>query len=240
MKRMGLTSIVCAAALAAACNGNARTTTNNSNNNEPATVGTAGTTADNSVHDAEKNFINNQLAAGMAEVELGKLAGTNAASAAVKQFGQMMIRDHTKAGDDLKKVASTWNVTPDARIDDKHQDLIDRLSKLRGSEFDKQYVKAMVDDHQEDVDDLQSRVDSQAPLKDQITGKSDTDTNVTPERSDNAPKADVNAWAANTLPVVRQHLDQAKSLKDKIDNRRTSNTARNAAPRTDRTTPANH
>ncbi|HTM03013.1 MAG TPA: DUF4142 domain-containing protein [Vicinamibacterales bacterium] len=240
MKRMGLTSIVCAAAFAAACNGNARTTTNNSNNNEPASVGTAGTTADNSVHDAEKTFINNQLAAGMAEVELGKLASTHAASADVKQFGQMMVRDHTKAGDDLKKIASTWNVTPDARIDDHHQDVIDRLSKLRGSEFDKEYAKAMVDDHQEDLDDLQSRVDSQAPFKDQVTGKSDKDTNVTPERSDNAPKADVNAWAANTLPVVRQHLDQAKSLKDKIDNQRTSNTARNAAPRTGRTTPANH
>lgn len=212
MKRMGMGAIVCAAALAVACgNGNGRV-------DKGDVVGTTGEAAvDRSVHDSDRDFINQMLGGGTAEVDLGKLAVTHAASADVKRFGQMMVQDHTKAGDELKKIAATWKVEPMPKVADKHQDLMNRLAKLKGAEFDREYMKAMVDDHEEDVDELQSRVDSEASLKDRITNKDSANARPVPERSNNAPKADVNAWAANALPVVRHHLDEAKMIKDKLD-----------------------
>ena len=110
---------------------------------------------------------------------------------------------------------------------------MDKLSKLRGPQFDREDIDAMVDGHQNAVDSLQGRVDSTAPLKDRIINKDQADKQVVPERSDNAPKASFNAWAANALPVVRQHLDEAERLDDQLDHNRTT-TRNDAAPATPR------
>jgi putative membrane protein len=232
---MGIAPIVCAAALAVACNGN-KTADTRDNRNEPAAVGTAGEADRTAVHDGEKDFINHQLSDGTAEVELGKMASQRAVNPDVKRFADMMVQDHTKAGSELKEVAAKYNVTPDTTKDaDKHKDLMDRLSKLRGADFDREYIKAMVDDHENAVDSLESRVDSTAGLKDRIANKDSANAQVVPEKTDNAPAMAVNQWAAKTLPVVRHHLDDAKMIHDKLDrNGRTNDTARNGRTRTEK------
>jgi len=224
MKRMGILSIACAAALTVACNGN---NARSDNRNEPAAIGTAGEADRTAVHDGEKDFINHQLADGTAEVELGKMASQRAVNPDVKRFAQMMVQDHTKAGDELKAVATKYGVQPMPKTDDKHQDLMDKLSKLRGADFDREYIKAMVDDHENAVDSLESRVDSTAGVKDRLTNKDSANAKTVPEPSDNAPKAAVNQWAANALPTVRHHLDEAKMLNDKLDATSRNSTARN-------------
>ena len=103
MKRMGILSLACAAAFAMACNGPART----DNRTDSAAVGTAGE-AERAVHDSDKDFVNNMLSDGMAEVELGKMARERAVNPEVKRFGQMMVDDHSKAGDELKKIAGGY------------------------------------------------------------------------------------------------------------------------------------
>ena len=226
MKRMGILPLICAAALAVGCNSNKTA----DNRNEPAAVGTAGDADRTVVHDSEKDFINKLMADGQAEVELGRMATQKAVNPEVKRFAQMMIDDHTKAGTELKQVAAQYNVdtVDESKEFDKHKDAMDRLSKLRGGEFDKEYVKAMVDDHQNAVDSLESRVDSTASLKDKITDKDAKDTQVIPEKTDNAVAASVNQWAAQALPVVRHHLDEARALNDTLDrNGRVNETARN-------------
>jgi putative membrane protein len=232
MKRMGILPFVCAAALVVGCNSNNNKTSEN--RNEPAAVGTAGEADRTAVHNSEKDFITKQLADGDAEVELGRMAAQKAVNPEVKRFAQMMVDDHTKAGGELKQVAAKYNVdTTDQSKDlDKHKDAMDRLSKLSGSQFDKEYMKAMVDDHQNAVDSLESRVDSTASLKDKITDKDAKDTQVVPENTDNAVAAAVNQWAAQSLPVVRHHLDEAKMINDKLDrNGRVTDTARNTTSR---------
>ena len=87
-----------------------------------------------------QEFIDEMAVAGMAEVQLGKLATERAASADVKAFGQMMVTDHSKAGDDLKQVASQLKVQPPTQLDPKHRDLAERLSKLQGAAFDREYT----------------------------------------------------------------------------------------------------
>ena len=103
MKRMGVLAMACAAALTVACNSNART----DNRTDTEVVGTAGEAERNAVQDSDKDFVNQQLSGGMAEVELGRMASQRAVHPDVKRFGQMMVEDHTKAGNELKEIAAT-------------------------------------------------------------------------------------------------------------------------------------
>jgi putative membrane protein len=209
MKSKGLLALVCAVALTAACNNN-RTA-----NREAGTAGTAGAGVSNS----DKNFVSDQLSDGMAEIELAKVARDHAANSDVKQFAQMMIDDHTKAGDQLKQIATSNSIPVDPKIDDKQQNLMDKLSKLNGADFDKEYMSAMVDDHQDAVRDLRSRVDENRSATDRLTGKNpENPAAVKPEQSDNRVTMSINEWAANTLPTVERHLDRAKEVKDAVDN----------------------
>lgn len=233
MKRMGILPLLGAAALAVACNSNkAVDNASVDNRNEPAAVGTAGDADRTAVHSGDKDFVNKMLADGTAEVELGRMASERAVNPDVKRFAQMMVTDHSKAGADLKQIATMYNVEMTPANEDKHKDLMDRLAKLRGAQFDKEYMKAMVDDHEDAVDSLESRVDSTASLKDKVANPDKADKQVVAEKSDNAVTASVNAWAAVALPVVRGHLDQAKAINDSLDrNGRTNETARNSTPR---------
>jgi putative membrane protein len=135
----------------------------------------------------DKKFLKDAALGGMTEVELGKLATQKAARDDVKQFGQRMVDDHTKAGDQLKQVASKGKMPiPDA-LDSKHQSRIDKLSKLSGETFDKAYLKDQLKDHQTDVKEFSAEA------------QSGTDPNI-------------KAFAASTLPTLQEHLEMVKNL----------------------------
>jgi putative membrane protein len=225
MKPTGLLALACAAMLSVACNNNgansARTTAPDNGN----AVGTSGEAIDTSLSHGDRSFVDDLTYAGNAEVELGRLASERAASPQVKKFGQMMVDDHQKAGDELKQIAKQYNITQPAGLDDKHRDLKDKLSKLRGADFDKQYMDAMVDGHKDVVDKLESRVD-EVNRTATLTGKQEKDKNVKPETSKNSITASLNAWAATALPVVKGHLDQAKSIDDSLRHPDRNSTAR--------------
>lgn len=125
------------------------------------------------------------------EVELGKLASTNASSPAVKAFGQQMVSDHTKANDELKTLAASKNITLPATPGNKHQDHINDLKEKKGADFDKAYIDLMVDDHKEDVDAFQ-------------------------KEANDGKDAEIKAFAAGKVPTLQHHLDMAKSTKDKL------------------------
>ncbi len=210
MKYRGLLALACAAALTAGCNANNRT-----NNNTGDAVGTAGS---NSVSSSDQKFVHEILADGTAEVETAKLAKERSANPEVKQFAQMMIDDHTNAGKLLTQVATTYGIPAQPQLDDKHKNLMDKLAKLRGADFDKEYMNAMVDDHEGAVKALRSRVDEDRSLTDRLTGKNPEDrASVKPEPSDDKARMAINEWAANTLPTVEHHLDRAKEIKDHLD-----------------------
>ena len=95
----------------------------------------------------------------MAEVELGKMAAERSTNAEVKKFGQMMVDDHTAAGDKLKAVASQHNIPVPTALDETHRDLRDKLAKLQGADFDREYMNAMVDGHEAVASEIESRID---------------------------------------------------------------------------------
>src|SRR5438132_527185 len=86
---------------------------------------------------------------GMLEVELGRMAGEKAASKDVKDFGAMMVKDHSKANEELKTIAATQNITLPSALGEDEQKHVNDMAKLSGAEFDKKYVSMMVDDHKE-------------------------------------------------------------------------------------------
>src|SRR4051794_37759164 len=60
----------------------------------------------------DQTFVKEALMAGTAEVAHGKLASQKGANPKVKAFGEQMVTDHTKAGDELKTIASAKQITP--------------------------------------------------------------------------------------------------------------------------------
>jgi putative membrane protein len=213
MKRTGLLTIALATALTVACNGNARNdgaSTNTAARDQPNAVGTAGEADRNAVTDSDRDFVKDVSIANMAEIELGQLAMQRGVTTDVKQFGQMMVTDHTKAFNELKQAVSAFSVPIPTALDDKHQELKTKLSKLQGREFDKEYISAMVDGHEAVLDKLETRVDGHGVL-----GR-DKDTSPVPEKSENRLTMATNQWSATTLPGVRTHLEMAKQIKDRI------------------------
>lgn len=104
----------------------------------------------------DKEFVRKALEGGMAEVEFGELASEKAASPDVKQFGQKMVTDHTKLGDQMKQVAQEIGVTPPTHLSKKDQELKTKLQGMLGTQFDDAYIKAMVKDHKKDAEDFKS------------------------------------------------------------------------------------
>ncbi len=109
---------------------------------------------------ADQHFAMEAAQGGMAEVQLGNLAKDHASSDAVKQFGQKMVNDHSKANDQLKSIASQSGITLPTDIGAKNQAEVDRLSKLNGVAFDHAYMQLMVKDHKKDVADFQKEANS--------------------------------------------------------------------------------
>ncbi len=136
---------------------------------------------------SDKKFVTDAAQGGMAEVELGQLATEKASSPDVKKFGQRMVDDHTKAGDELKGIASSKGIQVPDKLSAKDEMTKQRLSKLSGEQFDKAYMSDMVKDHTKDVADFQRE------------SKSGMDPQV-------------KEFAAKTLPTLQDHLKQAKEL----------------------------
>jgi putative membrane protein len=198
---MRLGGVMAFALVATACAGDDARNTNDTAATPPAardnaTAGTSGT-ADQR---ADQEFVRKHLAMGEHEIELGKLAQQKGTHPEVKRFGEMMVRDHQMAGQELKQVlgqTTTGTAGETARTDtadaDNHRENAEELRKLSGREFDEKYIDQMVDDHQKAVDDLEGK-------------------------SENASNAAVKQWASKTLPKVQQHLDRAKTIQETLQN----------------------
>lgn len=147
--------------------------------------------ADKGLAGKDKDFIKKAASAGMMEVELGQLAQSKAQSQEVKDFGSRMVTDHGKANEELKALAQQKNVPLPTKLEHKHKSMVDKLNKASGSDFDKKYMSEMVKDHKDDVDEFKKATQK---VKD-------------PE---------LKAWAEKTLPVLEQHLQQAREVAPKV------------------------
>jgi putative membrane protein len=154
-------------------------------------------TADNK-SSADETFAKKAAAGGMAEVKLGQLAEERGTNPAVKNFGRRMVQDHSKANNELKNTTSRENIELPADMDKSDQATYDRLSKLSGDAFDKAYARDMVKDHSKDVSEFQKEA------------KNGRDENI-------------KNFAAQTLPTLQSHLNQARQMEEAVNQSSNSN-----------------
>ncbi len=155
----------------------------------------------------DEAFVRAAARGGLSEIKLGKLAMDQGSNEAVKAFGTRMVAEHRKAGDDLKEAAKEENIGLPTDLTAKDQATYDRLSKLSGAEFDQAYAQDMVKDHQQDLRDFQREANH---------GNDDV----------------IRGFASETVPMIQQHLDQAKEMlkavSPAVSRRTTGNPSRRA------------
>jgi putative membrane protein len=223
MKRIGQLGIACIAALTLACDTQTSREDNSTIGGNDNSIGTSGVSA------GDTEFVEDAASSGMTEVRLGELAQQKAQNPEVKQFAEMMVRDHTKGGEALKQIAQQHSITVPSQPNDEHADLINRLSQESGAEFDREYMDAMVESHEDMIDLLQTRAS-----EDRFGDNKGT---VRPESSDNPVEAALNQYASNTLPTARQHLEEARRVRDALGNRSTPRGTTGTNPNTGRPEP---
>jgi putative membrane protein len=144
---------------------------------------------------ATQDFVQKAQAGTHFEVETGTLAANQAGDAKVKQFGKMMVSDHSKAGKNLAatlKSDRSAGLPSDTAMNAEQTSEYNKLKGLRGAEFDKQYVQTMLKDHQED-----------AQLFDDYA------------KSGDDPK--VKAFAKKTAAVIHKHLQHVQQLQTQMN-----------------------
>jgi putative membrane protein len=148
--------------------------------------------AQNKLEHADTSFMKKVAENTKAELELAQVAEQKAGDPQVKEFAQKVVADHQKADEKLKALAQQENVDlPDRMpMDEKTEKA--RLDRLNGADFDKAYMKHMVKEHEQDVNDFRKE--------------------ATNSKDDNVRK-----FASENLPVLEAHLKMARDLNTKVN-----------------------
>jgi putative membrane protein len=198
----------------------------------PPAVGTGGAGA---AVKSDGEFVHDVAIMNMAETELSRMALDKTTTPDIKSFAQRVIDDHAAAGNKLKTVVSGHPIDWPAQVDEKHRKTADELARKQGADFDRDYVEAMVEGHQNLAALLESRLDVQslADWKTAAAGRTRSkalpepkvdmrDVAVRPNKSDSGITMKINQWAADTYPVAQKHLDSARTLENATKKRSTN------------------
>jgi len=131
-------------------------------------------------------FLKKAIEGNFAEVEMGKLAQQNGQNEDVKKFGQMLSEDHSAANQKAIDAAKSMGVTPPDAPNAKQKADYDKMSKMSGAQFDRDFATHMVADHEKDIAEYKKE----------------------------AKQADAaGEYAKGQIDVLQKHLQTAKSLK---------------------------
>lgn len=201
MKRVGYIGLIaCSIVVLQACNHNKNNTGQNADSSRSAkdtgqakVVDSIAKATDTTaklptgVTKKDTGFAYDAASGGLTEVELGKAAEQRGSSADIKNFGAMMVQDHSKANDTLAAIARKEGIMLPNAPTKADQQTVDALLKLNGKTFDKAYKSDMINDHQNDIKAFEYA-------------------------SKNLKDSALRAFAATTLPVLKKHLKAAHAI----------------------------
>lgn len=147
----------------------------------------ATTTAQQQLPETDLQFAQQAAIDNIAEIDLGEMAVDKAANQAVKDFGQRMVDDHTRAQDQLERIAEDKGFELATETPADKQQMHDQLDALSEAEFDRAYMDHMVTDHEKAVELFQNQADS-------------------------GQDSELKQFAEQTLPILQQHLEQAQQI----------------------------
>jgi putative membrane protein len=139
---------------------------------------------------ADREFAKKASACGMAGVNLSYLAKARSRDAAVLQFAQQVVDDHTNVNRALIEWANRQRAPVAKTMDEKHQKMYDELKKMDGNKFDRAYMEGMVKAHEEAIKLFETE-------------------------SKDGKDASLKAWADKSLPVLKKHLEKAREVCEK-------------------------
>ncbi|MEG3988092.1 DUF4142 domain-containing protein [Microcoleus sp. S28C3] len=166
---------------------NSPNTPSNNNPGRSPNSPRGGETSPNSLSSRDRTFVMQAGQLGMLEVELGRLAVQRGSSAGVKQYGQEMVEEHTRANQELMQLTRQKDVELPADMSTQNTALMDRLSGLSGRSFDTAYKQAMIDSHNQAIALFQAQ-------------------------SQQGQDPDLKAWATQKLPNLQAHLQMVNQM----------------------------
>jgi putative membrane protein len=141
---------------------------------------------------ADADFVRKASESDLVEMELGKLASKQASNSRVREFGSKMANGHSKTTDELAAIGKKNGFTLAKEQTKQHKDMCEKLSKMSGAEFDRQFITGQVKAHQEAV-------------------------KLFSDEAKNGQNADVRAFAAKALPTIQEHLRMAEEISRTLD-----------------------
>jgi putative membrane protein len=148
-----------------------------------ASIGAAAIAQDS----GSQKFLIKAIQGNLAEVAMGQLAAQQGSSSEVKAYGQMLQKDHSDANTKAMAAASAMGVSAPSEATKKQSSEHDKLAKLTGDKFDREFARHMVMDHKKDI----AEYTKAAKMK-------SGDQAVT--------------YAVDTLPLLQSHLKTAQGL----------------------------
>jgi putative membrane protein len=147
------------------------------------------------VDSASKKFLTGAIQGDLAEVDVGKLAQEKGTDPSVKEFGQMLVKDHGAHKEKAEQLAKQLGVDPPTGPSMAQKATYLKLKVLSGATFDRSFASSMVKDHQADIKEYQKQ-----------SGKNN----------------ETGAFAKETLPTLQEHLKKAQEVAQKVKNEKTS------------------
>lgn len=225
MKRISIYALTLAGAVSVAACGESPRETGTAVADRPGTEATTAAARDGDTEQT-REFVQRAVENNTAEVELSKLAQQRATNPQVRQFAQMMVEEHTKALAELRQVAQRDSNQVNEQLAEEHRELRDRLQGLKGAEFDREYMNAMVDGHEKMHSLLEDRAERVGDRP--ATGGTGEAVGTAGHQQ---TEAALNQWASKTLPTVAGHREKARELLDQIGEKATGKPGAAGQPR---------
>jgi putative membrane protein len=136
--------------------------------------------------DTSRQFLEKAFRGDISEVMLGKMAEKKGGNSMVQEFGRTLVDDHGKAKAQVFSVAQKLGISLPEKPIEKAMEEKDRLARLSGDQFDREFVRYMIVDHRHDISDFRKEI----------------------AKDDGA----VSKLARDQLPTIEKHLDMAVSI----------------------------
>src|SRR5262249_54256725 len=135
----------------------------------------------------DDNFLIKISSCSNAVIENAKLADKRAGSAAVKEFAAALASDHQKCQDRLANVVKNRKIAIVTGLEQDKRAEHDRLSKLSGADFDREFLAWVIKTHKDGVAMFDNQV----------------------EKGQNA---EIRSFAKENVATLRDHLKRAEEL----------------------------
>jgi putative membrane protein len=154
----------------------------------------SGMMSNNGDHEDDADFLVDAAYSGMKEISFSKLALEKSNNASVKEFAQLMVKDHTKMKNELTALAQQKSLVLPTDLDEEGKEKLKEFSNYKGAEFDKEYMDKMAESHEKVHEKFE-------------------------KFAQDAKDPAIKDWANSCLPMLGEHMNKAKTLDEQLENK---------------------